>query len=104
MGLALAIVCVGVVTYSLRLSMIGLAGRMSLPTRVERALRFVPVAALSALVAPDLAGGASGTALLTQNPRLWAGVIAVFVAWRARNVLLTVVVGMLALWLFMWLL
>lgn len=104
MALVIAVVCIGIATYTLRLSMIGLAGRVSLPSRAERALRFVPVAALTALVAPDLFGGASGMSLLTHNPRLWAGAVAVVVAWRTRNVLLTVVVGMTALWLFLWLL
>lgn len=104
MGLVLAVLCIGVATYTLRLSMIGLAGRVSLPARVERAMRFVPVAALTALVTPDLLGGASGSALLTHNPRLWAGVVAVIVAWRTRNVLLTVALGIATLWLLMWLL
>lgn len=101
MGLVLAVLCIGVATYALRLSMIGLAGRVSLPARVERALRFAPVAALTALVMPDLLGSASGTALLTQNPRLWAGAVAVIVAWRTRNVLLTVAIGMATLWILM---
>jgi branched-subunit amino acid transport protein len=104
MGLALAVLCIGLTTYALRLSMIGLAGRVSLPAGIERALRFVPVAALTALVTPDLLGGAAGASLLTRNPRLWAGVIAALVAWRTRNVVLTVGVGMAALWLLSWLL
>lgn len=101
LALAIAIVCIGAATYALRLSLIGLAGRVSLPPLVERALRYVPVAALTALVVPDLVGGtagsAAGWALLTQNPRLWAGIVAALVAWRTRNVLLTVVAGMIAL-------
>ena len=70
---------------------------MRLPAPVVRALRYVPVAALTALVVPDLLGGATGTGLLTRDPRLWAGVVAILVAWRTRNVLLTVAVGMLVL-------
>lgn len=102
-GLTIAVVCIGAATYALRLSLIGLAGRVSLPPLVERALRYVPVAALTALVVPDLVGGsagnAAGWALLTQNPRLWAGIVAALVAWRTRNVLLTVGAGMAVLWL-----
>lgn len=99
MALVLAVLCIGLATYALRLSMIGLAGRVSLPAGVERALRFVPVAALTALVTPDLLGGAAGASLFTHNPRLWAGVVAALVAWRTRNVLLTVGVGMATLWI-----
>ena len=102
MALLLAIVCIGLVTYGLRLSLIGLAGRVSLPTQAARALRYVPVAALTALVVPDLLGGAAGMGMVTHNPRLWAGVVAVLVAWRTRNVLLTVAAGMGVLWLLQW--
>lgn len=101
LSLAIAIACIGIATYGLRLSLIGLEGRVRLPARVARALRYVPVAALTALVVPDLLGGATGTAagagLLTRDPRLWAGVVAMVVAWRTRNVLLTVAAGMVVL-------
>lgn len=99
LALIIAVACIGAATYTLRLSLIGLAGRVSLPPLVERALRYVPVAALTALVVPDLVGGATGWGLLAHNPRLWAGVVAALVAWRTRNVLLTVVAGMAVLWL-----
>jgi branched-subunit amino acid transport protein len=32
-----------------------------------------------------------------RNPQLWAGVLAIAVAWRTRNVLLTIAAGMAAL-------
>jgi branched-subunit amino acid transport protein len=97
LALAIAILIIGAVTFSLRLSLIGLAGRVSLPPLVVRALRYVPVAALTALVVPDLVGGAAGWSLLTHNPQLWAGVAAALIAWRTRNVLLTVASGMVVL-------
>jgi branched-subunit amino acid transport protein len=98
-AVSLAVVCIGAATFALRLSLIGLAGRVTLPPLAVRALRYVPVAALTALVVPDLVGSTSGWALLAHNPRLWAGIIAALVAWRTRNVLLTVVVGMAVLWI-----
>ncbi len=103
LALTIAIVCIGAATYALRLSLIGLSGRVTLPPLAVRALRYVPVAALTALVVPDLVGGPTGPgwAQLAHNPRLWAGVVAALVAWRTRNVLLTVVVGMVVLWLLM---
>jgi branched-subunit amino acid transport protein len=97
MGLAIAIVCIGVLTYFMRLSFIGLAGRYRLPPLAERALRYVPPAALTALVVPDLVGhvglGAAGDA------RLGAGLVAILVAWRARSIFLTLTLGLASLWL-----
>jgi branched-subunit amino acid transport protein len=34
-----------------------------------------------------------------ENPRLWAGLIAAAVAWRTRNMLLTIAAGMVSLWI-----
>lgn len=98
-ALTIAIVCIGAATFALRLSLIGLSGRVTLPPLAVRALRYVPVAALTALVVPEVIGSSSGWGLLLHNPRLWAAVAAALVAWRTRNVLLTVVVGMAVLWL-----
>jgi branched-subunit amino acid transport protein len=73
--------------------------RLRVPTVLQRALRFVPVAALTAIIVPDLVirGGAVDVSL--TNLRLIAGIVAIVVAWRTKNTLLTIVVGMIVLWL-----
>lgn len=38
-------------------------------------------------------------ALSMTNVRLWAGLLAALVAWRTKNFLLTLAVGMAALWM-----
>jgi branched-subunit amino acid transport protein len=86
-----------VLTYLMRLSFIGLSGRYHLPPLAERALRYVPPAALTALVVPDLVGhvglGSAGDA------RLGAGLLAILIAWRARSIFLTLTLGLATLWL-----
>ncbi|MFI5271836.1 MAG: AzlD domain-containing protein [Ktedonobacterales bacterium] len=103
MVLALSVLTIGVATYAMRLSLIGLSARVSLPLLVRRALRYVPVAALTALVVPELIAPGGTLDVTLGNARLWAGVLAIVVAWRTRNVLLTIAVGMAALWLLTWL-
>jgi len=98
-ALALSVLVIGAATFLMRLSFIGLAGRYRLPPLVERALRYVPVAVLTALIVPDLLAHGGGLDLGLSNARLWAGVAAIVVAWRTRNVVATVAVGMGALWL-----
>ena len=102
MNLWLVMLAAGAVTFAIRFSFIGTTGRFDAPAWFVRALRFVPVAALSALVWPDLV--ASNGALSLAEPRLAAGLIAACIAWRTRNILLTIICGMLALWLLQWLL
>lgn len=94
----LIIIAMGIVTYGIRLLPIALLGRIEIPPLVQRALRFVPPAVLSAIVAPELLMPGGQFDVSPGNARLIAGVIATLVAWRTKNVLLTIAVGMIALW------
>jgi branched-subunit amino acid transport protein len=98
MALALGILCIGLATYMMRLSFMGQATRDRLAPLLERALRYVPPAVLVALVVPDLVAHAGAVDLTLGNARLWAGTLAILVAWRTRNIPLTLVTGMAALW------
>nr|WP_213640258.1 AzlD domain-containing protein [Pseudomonas lalucatii] len=93
------IFAIGLGTFALRLSFIELLGRASPPPYLQRALRFVPAAVMAALVLPALVNLDGAPDLSLGNERLLAGALAAFVAWRTRQVLLTLAVGMAALWL-----
>ncbi len=99
MNLWLTISLIGVMTFGIRLSFIALAGRWQLPSQVEDALRYVPVAVLTAIVVPDLVYHNGALDLWPDNARLIAGIIAIGIAWRTRNILLTLIGGMGVLWL-----
>lgn len=94
----LIIIAMGVVTFGIRLLPIVLLGRIEIPLVVQRALRFVPPAVLSAIVAPELLMPGGEFSLSLDNARLIAGVIATIVAWRTKNVLLTIAAGMIVFW------
>jgi len=92
-----------VVTYGVRLSVIALLRGGMLPTGFMRALRYVPPAALSAIVLPALVAPDGTLDLSAGNLRLLAGIVAALVAWATRRTLLPIAVGMAALWLLQWL-
>ena len=98
-ALWLAVIGMGVATYALRISFIALLARMELPRVFQEALGLVPAAVLAALVFPAFfrAGGGGAINVSLANEHLLAGALAVVVAWRTRNVLLTIGVGMAAL-------
>lgn len=93
------IIAMGVLTYALRLSMILLFDRVAMPDLIRRALRFVPAAVLSALIVPALLAPDPVRHMSIDHPRLIAGVLAAGVAWRTKNVFLTIGVGMALLWI-----
>lgn len=90
------IVIAGAGTYVMRASFLAFAHRMAtVPPALSRVLRQIPPAALAALVLPALVRPEGHLDLL--QPRLLAGVAAALVAWRTRNVGVTLVVGMAVL-------
>lgn len=97
--LALTIVGMGLITYAIRLSLFLLPEQVVLPPWLLAALRYVPAAVLSAIILPELLMPAGNLDLSIGNERLLAGLLAIIVAWRTRNVFLTVTVGMVMLWL-----
>lgn len=93
-----AVIFAGIGTFAMRASFLAFADRLAdVPPAVQRLLRQIPPAALAALVLPALVRP-DGSFDLLQS-RFSAGVIATAVAWRTRNVALTLVVGMGALML-----
>jgi branched-subunit amino acid transport protein len=85
-----------IATYAGRLSFIGLIPPERLPGWLRKALRFVPPAVLSALVAPELLRPAGPLDISLGNTRLLAGLVASVVAWRLRNTWATLAAGLLA--------
>lgn len=98
MTLWLTIAGMGLVTYAIRLLPMLALERWPLPGRLRQALRFVPPAVLSAIVAPELVRPAGTLDLSLGNERLLAGLLALAVAWFSKNVLITIAAGMALLW------
>jgi branched-subunit amino acid transport protein len=99
----LTIIIAGLLTYATRLSFIIFYGKIKMPDLVKQSLRFVPPAVLTAIFFPELLLDNGEPFISIGNARLLAGVLAIIVAWRTKNVTYTIVIGMLALWVFQFL-
>lgn len=97
------VLVVGALNYLSRLSFIALFARLDIPPVVARALRFVPAAMLTAIVVPAVVFTAPATlAFSYTNPKLVAALAAAFLAWYTRSATVTMVGGMIALWIVQW--
>lgn len=97
MSVWMTILVAGLLTFATRLSFVFLIDRIDMPDWFKRALRFVPLAVLSAIIVPSLMDRGGTLDLSVRNPQIWAGALAVVVAWRTKNVILTIIAGMTAL-------
>lgn len=82
------------VTFLIRYPVLALVGRMELPARVLQGLRYVPLAVLTAIIIPEMFIRDDQFMLNLTNAYLVAGIASGLVAWRSKNLLLTITIGM----------
>jgi branched-subunit amino acid transport protein len=94
----LIIIVLAAGTWAMRSLPIMLHGHVPLPAWAERLLRYVPVAALTAIAVPASLYLKTNGVYHLEPPRILAAVAAMLVALRTKNVVATLAVGMAVLW------
>src|SRR5688572_19596333 len=82
------------VTYASRYPLLVIVGRVQLPKRVFQALRFVPVAVLTAIIVPAMLMPQGSIFIGLNNAYLIAGIVSMLIAWRTGSLLATIGGGM----------
>jgi branched-subunit amino acid transport protein len=99
----IVMIILGLLTFGQRLSFMLLLERWQPPELVTRALRFVPVAVLTAIFIPEILLRDGSFTVLPLNPRLFAGAAAILIAWKTKSALWTITSGMAIFWVAAWL-
>ena len=82
------------VTLGVRYVPLLIVGRIEMPQRMFRALRFVPVAVLTAISVPPVFMPQGQLDIAPDNAFLVGGIVAVLIAWRSGSLLPTIIGGM----------
>jgi len=90
----LTMLILGFLTFGIRLSFIVVPDRWQTPPILQRGLRFVPIAVLAAIIVPELVMPGGTLNFSSTNLRLLAGIVAMLVAWKTKNIVWTIVAGM----------
>ena len=104
MNEAILIAGMAIATMAVRYPALVILGRITPPARIVRALNYVPPVVLTAIIVPAVLFKHDRLLIGPTNDYLVAALVAGLVAWRSKNLLLTIVVGMLALLAVRWLL
>jgi branched-subunit amino acid transport protein len=75
---------------------------LALPEWVRRGLRYAPLAALAAVVAPDILLTEGAIVTTWQDPKLWAAAASMGYFFLRRDLLGTILVGMIVFWVARW--
>ena len=92
----LVIVGLTATTFATRSAFLVLGRRFTLPPRLLHALRYAPVCALMALIAPELVLADGSIALTLANPKLVGGLACGVMMLMTRSMMAAMALGMLA--------
>jgi len=88
----------GIVTFLLRFSVIYQVKSSSLPSWLENILKYVPTSVFAALIFPAVFLGESGSVEFIGNAKILAALAALIVSILTKNVIITIITGMVTLW------
>ena len=106
MNIPLMILGMALINLAIRWPVYLFANHFRFPPLIERALAFVPVAVLTAIIVPTVLYPGDGKAmdLSWDNPALLASLVAAAVSFWSKNLFATIGAGMVAFLLLRWLL
>ena len=87
------------VTFGIRYFLLAFADRIELPDLLKDSLEFIAPAVLTAITVPAVLMPAGTFDISLENPYLISGVLALFAGIISRNVLITILIGLLAFFL-----
>lgn len=83
------------VTFAVRYPVVAMSGKIKLSPQFLQILRYVPPTVLTAIVVPAILMPDNELLIALTNSRLVGAVIAIIVGFWQKNLLLTIVVGMI---------
>tara|TARA_B100000886_G_scaffold193588_1_gene133321 strand:- start:928 stop:1239 length:312 start_codon:yes stop_codon:yes gene_type:complete len=88
----------GIVTYFSRMAMIALIDRDMLGSKVKEVLNYVPAAVFPAIIFPGIFFNDIGLIVEISDPKIYGAIIALVVGFYSRNVIATILSGLLSYW------
>ena len=83
-----------IATFSIRYIMFGASSRITLSPALLNALKYVPPVVLTAIVVPEILLTDGSLALGLANARIVGAIAAILISATTKNLLLTIVLGM----------
>ena len=93
-----SIIVSGIVTYFSRMAMIALIDRDMLSSKVKEVLNYVPAAVFPAIIFPGVFFNDFGSLVEITDPKIYGAIVALVVGFYSRNIIATIVSGLLSYW------
>ena len=99
-----SIIFAGILTYFTRMTMVALISRDMLGDKVKAVLEYVPSAVFPAIIFPGIFINDYGTFIEMNDPKIFGAIIAILVGYFSRNVIATILSGLISYWIIIFLL
>ena len=93
------IIYCGLITFLTRFSMIALLKKEMFNDRIREVLSYVPSAIFPAIIFPAIFLDNSGSMQIEDNPKIIAAIIAMLVGVLSKNIIGTILSGLLSYWM-----
>ena len=93
-----SIIVSGIVTYFSRMAMVALIDREMLGTKVKEVLNYVPAAVFPAIIFPGVFYNDFGSFIEYSDPKIYGAIVALIVGFYSKNVIATIISGLLSYW------
>ena len=98
------IIIAGIITYFMRMTMVALVDRDLLGEKVKAVLAYVPSAVFPAIIFPGIFINDYGSFIEINDPKIFGAIVAILVGYFSRNVIATIISGLLSYWIIIFLL
>ena len=93
-----SIIVSGIVTYFSRMAMIALIDKDMLSSKVKEVLNYVPAAVFPAIIFPGVFFNDFGLFVDITDPKIYGAIVALIVGFYSKNVIATILSGLLSYW------
>jgi len=100
----LSIIIAGVITYFCRFSMVSFINSEMLNEKTRLILSYVPSAVFPAIIFPAIFINDHGNLTEFTDPKIFGALIAIIIGFYTRNVIATIISGLITYWLIIFLL
>ena len=100
----LSIIVAGILTYITRMTMVTLVDRKVLSTKLKQVLGYVPAAVFPAIIFPAIFFNDYGNLIELTDPKIYGAIVAIVVGYLSRNIIATIISGLISYWIIIYLL
>ena len=99
----LSVIAAGILTYLTRTTMVTLVNKNILSSKIKQILGYVPAAVFPAIIFPGIFLNDTGFFISLGDPKIIAATLAIIIGYFTKNVIATILSGLISYWIIIFL-